>query len=202
MADIQQVRYDLPTQPAPGFMDYAAQFVTGLVGAKKEKSDYEKELFKSMASSLASTKQLESAAPGQGMQIGGQEVPWRMRQGGMFGSGVPVKVGGQDYTVPVDSLEDLNRISAINKREKPPELNPSTALTALMLSKDWQTMFTNDKEAAIRQIVEAQEEYRRQSQGGGVTSQRSPYPDYPDAYPGTDGVWRVKRNGKTYKIEE
>jgi hypothetical protein len=39
------------------------------------------------------------------------------------------------------------------------------------------------------------------SRYGGETPSKSPYPDYPDAFQ-ENGVWKVIRNGKKYKIEE
>jgi len=120
MADIQSVRYNVPQQAAPGFMDYAAQFLTNFMGRKQAEAEkkraYEQELFKSMASALAAQKQIEYApGEGQGMKIGDQVVPWRVVPAAREDAGYPVQLPlpGADrglYQFNVKDLSDLQKV--------------------------------------------------------------------------------------------
>lgn len=71
MAGIQQVRYDTPAPPNPGFMDYAAQFLTSYMGAKdKAKEQKSKELM-TLLPALAAQGQV---TPGGPINFGGQNI--------------------------------------------------------------------------------------------------------------------------------
>jgi hypothetical protein len=78
MANIQQVRY--AAQPAPGFMDYAAEFLTSYMGAKEAKKEQANKELMTLLPALAAQGQIGPVQPGQqGFDYGGQKLsisPW------------------------------------------------------------------------------------------------------------------------------
>jgi len=96
MANIQQVRYDLPAPPTPGFMDYAAQFLQSYMGAKKEAKEQQSKELMTLLPALAAQGQV---SPGGPIQFGGQNLsisPWTSKKVALPGyEGVP---GIYDYS--------------------------------------------------------------------------------------------------------
>lgn len=68
MANIQQVRYDLPSAPTPGFMDYAAQFLTNYMAGKQSQKEQKSKELMTLLPALAAKGQVQ---PGGPIQFGG-----------------------------------------------------------------------------------------------------------------------------------
>jgi hypothetical protein len=78
---IQQVRYDLPAPPTPGFMDYAAQFLQSFMGAKQAKQEQKSKELMTLLPALAAQGQIQ---PGGPINFGGQQLgitPWASKTG-------------------------------------------------------------------------------------------------------------------------
>ena len=184
-----------------------ANFINSYMGAEKEKGQYERDLFKTMASGLASTKQIRSTRPGeQGMMVGGKQVPWVLQPSedteDLYRK-MQIKKAGIELGLPgYEPTEQYLQNTSIDEADK--QLNRSYRFQTLVGSPKLEDQVTVETIRKMR----AKQIYDQMKSGYGkaVTAGVETAPQYEGALPtdqvfkDTDGKWKVKRAGKVYPL--